>query len=126
MSEFWIRAVEWHTAHAVSPALAFLHPADAFIAFMGPDERIRDSGQSGEQRKLTKRGDLELRRLLCPLRCYVPAPTSTWNFAAGVAYATWNLFALGVEKICLTGRSAVSPNSKLRKTLREAESARRH
>lgn len=61
MSEFWIRAVEWHTAHAVSPALAFLHPADAFIAFMGPDERIRDSGQSGEQRKITKRGDLELR-----------------------------------------------------------------
>lgn len=38
--------------------------ADAFIAFMGMDVRIRDSGQSRGRRKLTKKGDPELRRLL--------------------------------------------------------------
>lgn len=38
--------------------------ADAFIAFMGLDVRIRDSGQSRGRRKLTKKGDPELRRLL--------------------------------------------------------------
>ena len=38
--------------------------ADAFIAFMGLDVRVRDSGQSRGRRKLTKKGDPELRRLL--------------------------------------------------------------
>lgn len=38
--------------------------ADAFIAFMGLDVRVRDSGQSRGRRKLTKRGEPELRRLL--------------------------------------------------------------
>ena len=38
--------------------------ADAFIAFMGLDVRIRDSGQFRGRRKLTKKGDPELRRLL--------------------------------------------------------------
>jgi transposase len=38
--------------------------ADAFIAFMGLDVRIRDSGQMRGRRKLTKKGDPELRRLL--------------------------------------------------------------
>lgn len=38
--------------------------ADAFIAFMGMDVRVRDSGKFRGRRKLTKKGDSELRRLL--------------------------------------------------------------
>lgn len=38
--------------------------SDAFIAFLGLDVRVRDSGQSRGKRKLTKKGDSELRRLL--------------------------------------------------------------
>jgi len=38
--------------------------ADAFIAFMGMDVQVRDSGQFPGRRKLTKKGDSELRRLL--------------------------------------------------------------
>lgn len=38
--------------------------SDAFIAFLGLDVRVRDSGTMRGQRKLTKQGDPELRRLL--------------------------------------------------------------
>jgi transposase len=38
--------------------------ADAFIAFLGLDVRVRDSGKQRGKRKLTKKGDSELRRLL--------------------------------------------------------------
>lgn len=38
--------------------------SDAFIAFLGLDVRVRDSGMSRGRRKLTKQGDPELRRLL--------------------------------------------------------------
>jgi transposase len=38
--------------------------SDAFIAFMGLDVRVRESGRHRGQRKLTKRGDPEVRRLL--------------------------------------------------------------
>lgn len=38
--------------------------SDAFIAFLGLDVRVRDSGKKRGQRKLTKQGDPELRRLL--------------------------------------------------------------
>ncbi len=37
---------------------------DAFIAFMGMDVRIRESGRFRGRRKLTKKGEPELRRLL--------------------------------------------------------------
>lgn len=37
---------------------------DAFIAFLGLDVRVRDSGSYRGRRKLTKKGDSELRRLL--------------------------------------------------------------
>jgi transposase len=37
---------------------------DAFIAFMGMDVRIRESGRYRGRRKLTKKGESELRRLL--------------------------------------------------------------
>ena len=37
---------------------------DAFIAFLGLDVRVRDSGKQRGRRKLTKQGDPELRRLL--------------------------------------------------------------
>ena len=37
---------------------------DAFIAFMGIDVRVRESGQYRGRRKLTKQGAPELRRLL--------------------------------------------------------------
>lgn len=50
--------------------------ADAFIAFLGLDVRCRESGRFKGQRKLTKHGDAELRRLLyCaakPARCHPP------------------------------------------------------
>ena len=38
--------------------------SDAFIAYMGMDVRVRDSGKQVGRRKLTKKGDPELRRLL--------------------------------------------------------------
>ena len=38
--------------------------SDAFVAFLGLDVRVRDSGNSRGKRKLTKKGDPELRRLL--------------------------------------------------------------
>lgn len=38
--------------------------SDAFIAFLGLDVRVRDSGKQRGRRKLTKAGDPELRRLL--------------------------------------------------------------
>jgi transposase len=38
--------------------------ADAFIAYLGLDLRVRESGRYRGQRKLSKRGDPELRRLL--------------------------------------------------------------
>ncbi len=38
--------------------------ADAFIAFMGMDVRVRESGQWRGRRKLTKKGDPEIRRRL--------------------------------------------------------------
>lgn len=38
--------------------------SDAFIAFVGLDVRVRDSGQQRARRRLTKAGDPELRRLL--------------------------------------------------------------
>lgn len=37
---------------------------DAFIAFLGLDVRVRDSGRFRDKRKLTKKGDPEIRRLL--------------------------------------------------------------
>lgn len=40
------------------------HSSDAFIAFLGLDVRVRDSGKKRGQRRLTKQGDPELRRLL--------------------------------------------------------------
>lgn len=38
--------------------------ADAYIAFMGLDVRVHESGKSKGRRKLTKKGDSEIRRLL--------------------------------------------------------------
>lgn len=50
--------------------------ADAFVAYLGLDVRIRESGQYRGKRKLTKHGEPELRRLLyCaakPSRSYAP------------------------------------------------------
>ncbi|MGH8157812.1 MAG: IS110 family transposase [Rhodanobacter sp.] len=73
--------------------------ADAFIAFMGMDVRVRDSGTFRGRRKLTKRGDPELRRLL-----YMAAMTArrsvTWQgfydraLARGMT-STQTLVALG-------------------------------
>ena len=38
--------------------------SDQFVAFLGLDVRVRDSGKLRGKRKLTKRGDPEMRRLL--------------------------------------------------------------
>ena len=49
---------------------------DKFIAFIGFDIRLRESGQFKGKSKLTKRGESELRRLLycaaAPSRSYLP------------------------------------------------------
>ena len=54
------------TAAALAACFAshdFAHP-DQFVAYIGLDVRVRDSGQRSGQRALSKRGDAELRRLL--------------------------------------------------------------
>lgn len=51
--------------------------SDAFIAFLGLDVRVRDSGKQRGKRKLTKRGDPELRRLLYNAAMSASS-TSTW------------------------------------------------
>jgi transposase len=54
------------TAAAVASCLTskrFDHP-DRFVAYIGLDVRVRDSGQRRGQRTLTHQGDAELRRLL--------------------------------------------------------------
>ena len=38
--------------------------ADAYIAFLGMDLRVSDSGQMNGRRSLSKKGDSEIRRLL--------------------------------------------------------------
>lgn len=43
-------------------AKAFAHP-DAFVAYIGLDVHVRDSGQRTGRRRLSKQGDAELRRL---------------------------------------------------------------
>jgi transposase len=52
---------------ALGLLLAFRHApfrnADAYIAFMGLDVRVRDSGKFKGKRRLTKKGEPELRRL---------------------------------------------------------------
>ena len=54
------------TAAALATLFQRAHFAnsDAFVAFLGLDVRVRDSGTHRGRRKLTKRGDPELRRLL--------------------------------------------------------------
>lgn len=54
------------------------HSADAYIAFMGMDVRVRDSGRSRGRRKLTKKGDSELRRLLY-MAAMTACRSSTWK-----------------------------------------------
>lgn len=53
---------------AMALVMAFLRGefrnSDAFVAFLGLDVRVRDSGQQKRRRKLSKRGDPEIRRLL--------------------------------------------------------------
>lgn len=52
--------------------------SDAFIAFLGLDVRVRDSGTMRGRRKLTKKGDPELRRLLY-LAAMQASRTKTWK-----------------------------------------------
>lgn len=52
--------------------------SDAFIAFLGLDVRVRDSGQRRGRRKLTKQGDPELRRLLY-LAAMQASRSTTWR-----------------------------------------------
>jgi transposase len=65
----WLRAIpgvgDLTAAYLV--ALLATHAfatADAFVAYLGLDVRIKESGQFRGKRKLTKRGDPEARRLL--------------------------------------------------------------
>jgi transposase len=52
--------------------------ADAYIAFIGMDVRVRDSGRQKGRRKLTKQGDPELRRLLY-LAAMTARRSTTWQ-----------------------------------------------
>jgi transposase len=52
--------------------------SDAFIAFLGLDVRVRDSGTMRGRRKLTKKGNPELRRLLF-LAAMQASRSSTWK-----------------------------------------------
>jgi transposase len=52
--------------------------SDAFIAFLGLDVRVRDSGKMRGRRKLTKKGDPELRRLLF-LAAMQASRSATWK-----------------------------------------------
>lgn len=52
--------------------------ADSFIAFMGLDVRVRESGRYRGKRKLTKRGNPEIRRLLFNA-ARAASRTSQWN-----------------------------------------------
>jgi transposase len=52
--------------------------ADAFIAFLGLDVRVRESGTFRGRRKLTKKGDPELRRLLY-MAAMQASRSSTWQ-----------------------------------------------
>jgi len=52
--------------------------SDAFIAFLGLDVRVRDSGSYRGRRKLTKQGDPQLRRLLY-LAAMAAARSATWQ-----------------------------------------------
>lgn len=58
--------------------------ADAFVAFIGYDLRARDSGQAHGKRRLSKRGDSEMRRLL-----YTSAMAVTGTRAWGPFYAAY-------------------------------------
>lgn len=53
---------------ATAAATAFLRGefanSDEYIAFLGMDPRVRQSGQKDQRRRLSKRGDSEFRRLL--------------------------------------------------------------
>lgn len=54
------------TAHAMAACLStrvFSHP-DQFVAYIGLDVQVRDSGRRQGTRRLSKHGDAELRRLL--------------------------------------------------------------
>lgn len=52
--------------------------ADAFVAFTGYDLRVRDSGKQRGTRRLSKRGDAELRRLFY-VAALSAARTRTWR-----------------------------------------------
>ena len=68
------------TAAALTMAFhrgAFAH-SDAFVAFLGLDVRVRDSGQYRGRRRLTKQGDPELRRLLY-LAAMQASRSPTWQ-----------------------------------------------
>ena len=79
---------------------------DAFIAFMGLDVKVRESGKYKGRRKLTKKGDPELRRLLynaAMSACHHPlwAPFYTSLRARGLS-STAALMALGrkMARVC--------------------------
>ena len=69
-------------ANAAALAAAYHRGAfastDAFVAYLGMDIRIRESGKYRGRRKLTKRGEAEIRRLLY---CAVRGSTSYLPFA---------------------------------------------
>jgi transposase len=83
------------TAVAVASTLSskeFNHP-DAFVAYIGLDIRVRDSGKRKGQRALTKQGNAELRRLL-----YLAARASLVSKASPFAAQYERELAKGLSK----------------------------
>ena len=69
--------------------------ADAFVAFLGLDVRVRDSGRFRGRRKLTKKGDPEVRRLL-------------YNAAmAGCRHPHWNPYYQSLRDRGISGTAAL-------------------
>lgn len=69
--------------------------ADAFVAFIGLDVRVRDSGRFRGRRKLTKKGDPEIRRLL-------------YNAAmAGCKASHWNPYYQSLRERGISGTAAL-------------------
>ena len=89
-----------------------LRSADAAVAFVGLDPRTCESGTYRGRKKLSKRGDAELRRLL-----YVAAMAAARNAAIAPLVATWRR----------RGLSAIAAYNVLaRRLLRAAWSLLRH
>ena len=91
---------------ATALVMAFLRGnfrhSDAFVAFLGLDVRVRDSGKQKGRRKLTKQGDPEVRRLLhnaAMAACRQPAWKATYQRYLARGLKTTQVFVILARKL---------------------------